>query len=79
MTRYKLASLVAATALVFGASAATATPYESAEIQLRPYVGDVDLSDFNQTEIASLMNVLNSGDSFGDTESVLESLIRQYR
>ncbi|ETX28275.1 hypothetical protein [Roseivivax isoporae] len=69
-------ALVATAALAGGASAMTST--SAAEVKIQRYAPDADLSALSDAQIASLLNVVNGGDSRGETESKIESLLRAY-
>lgn len=72
-----LASLAVATAVAVPAHAATTT--EAAQIKIERYAPNADVSALTDTQVASILNAINSQDSHSERSSIVESLLRQYQ
>ncbi|SFE82847.1 hypothetical protein [Roseivivax sediminis] len=72
-----LASLaVAATAAI---PAAAVTSHDAAQVKIQRYAPNVDVAALSNAEVATLLNVINSGDSRSDVSAKIESLVRAYQ
>ncbi|ETX14900.1 hypothetical protein OCH239_21300 [Roseivivax halodurans JCM 10272] len=68
-----------ALALAAAAPATAMTTNGAAQTKIERYAPDVDVDALSNPQIASILNVIDSGDSHSDRRALVRSLVRQYQ
>ena len=74
-------TLFAALALAVAAAAPASAMLSTSAVQakIERYAPDVDVASLSQTEIASILNAIDSSDGNGDRRAIVRSLVRHYQ
>ncbi|MHA6346678.1 hypothetical protein [Roseivivax sp. CAU 1761] len=72
-------TLLTASAIAASLFAGAAIAQSSAEVEIGRYIQDFDATGLSDAQLGALVNVIHTNESYSETQSTLNSLLRQYR